>query len=146
MASVSVANDVDPLDEAVHVRPELAANAVASPARPHVRSRDGRAVGETSVLAQCDDPDGGSLVEPPGRSQTWTDTAHAVDPDERLIELTEEQSLAAFDGWSALAGSMRSREADGRDRFPGRGDQRALIDGRTRQRVSARGARFRLRA
>ena len=80
-----------------------------------------------------------SVVEPPGRSQAGTDTPHAVDADQRLVELTEQQSLAR-----RSTGVARSPDRCDRVRptvaigSAGRGDQRAFIDGRTRQRVSDR--------
>ena len=105
----SVVEDIDPLDEALHVRPELAASAVARPARPHVGSRDRRAVGKTSVLAQGDVPDT-DVSRRPARMQPGRD-AHAPcsrrGRASRRAGRKSSRSLS-FDGWGALAGSMRS--------------------------------------
>ena len=145
MASVSVADDVDRFDEAAHVRVgnsppmpsrvQLARTSAAVTGVPSEKRAFSRSVTIQRRLLSSSRQD----VARPGPTR-----AHAVDPDQRLVQLTEEQSLAVVRrvgcvGWIDALG-----EADGRDRFPWLGDQRAFIDGRTRQRVSDR-SRFWLR-
>ena len=136
----SVADDVDRLDEPTHVRQELGAGAVAvqlartSAAVTGVPSE--KRASSRNVTIQMRP----SSVEPPGRGQAWTDTAHAVDPDQRLIELTEEQSLAVVRRPGCIRRIDAVTEADGRNRFSGRGDQRALVgDGLTARALCACG-------
>src|SRR5688500_3145945 len=89
-----VAEGDDRFDETTDVRPELVSDAACGPARPHVGCRDRRAVGKTCVFAQGDDPGTAVRLELPGRCQAWTNTTVAIRPDERLVELTEQQPLA----------------------------------------------------
>ena len=142
----SVVDGDDRLDETAHVRPQLVSDAVARPARPHVSRRDRRAVGETGVLPQRDDPGAAVCVEPPGRCQAWTDTSLAVDSDQRLVELTEQQSLALVRRARCVRRIDSVGEGDGRDRFARFSDQRA-VDGvglGTERLVPAGGRRWRL--
>ena len=104
-----VADRGDRLDETAHVRPQLVADAVAGPARPHVSRRDRRAVGETGVLPQRDDPGAAVGIEPPGRCQART--GHV--PCSRLGPASRRADGTAI-ARSRSTGAVRSMDRCGR--------------------------------
>src|SRR5687768_10667835 len=78
------------LDETAHLRQQLATDVVAHPTGADVGRGHRRAVGETGVLAQREDPGLPVCVEPPGLCESWPDASLAVDSNQRLVELTEQ--------------------------------------------------------
>jgi hypothetical protein len=91
----AVVDGCDRLDEATDGRKQVdVAVAAAAPARAHVGRRDWRPVREPGVLAQREQPRASVGVEAPGRGQAGFHATMAVDPDQRLVHLAEQQALA----------------------------------------------------
>ena len=118
----------DRFDETTHVRPQLVADAVARPARPHVAAVTGVPSEKRAFSRNVTIQVRPSGVEPPGRRQAGRDTSLAVDADQRLVELTEQQPLALVRRVRCVRWIDAVAERDGRNRFARFSDQRA-VDG-----------------
>src|SRR5438034_3285942 len=124
----SAADESDRFDETTHVRPQLVSTAVSGPARPHVSRRERRAVGETGVLPQCDDPGTAVWVDLPRGWEAGTHTSMAIHSDQRVVELAEQQSLALVRRVGCVRWIDSVAEGNGRNRFTRFSDQRT-VDG-----------------
>ena len=116
----------DRLDETAHMRRQLVSDAVTHPTLAHVGRCDRGAVGETGILAQGDDPRPPVCIEPPGFCQPWADASLAVESNQRLVELTEQQLLALVRRAGCIRGIDSVGEGNGRDGLARLGDQCAI--------------------
>ena len=124
---LAVADGGDRLDETTHVRPQLVADAVAGPARAHISGGHRRAVGETRVLAQGDDPGTSICVEPPRRCEARNRPSAAIHPNQRFVELTKQQPLALVRRARCVRWIDAVGEPHGRNRLTRFREQRTFV-------------------
>jgi hypothetical protein len=118
----------DRLDEARHRRQQFVASAGHCPIVSNVGWSDRTSIGEAGFVSQRDHPCAAVVGEPPGGGQAGNDAPFAVDADERLVDLPEQQSLPV----RGRAGRIRRIDAvanrDRCDRCARFSDQGAVAD------------------
>ena len=126
----------------MHILSQVVAVVFTHPACAHVTRGYWRSIRETGVGAQGDNPRTPICVEPPRFGEARNRSSLAIDANQRLVQLTEQQPLAVVSRARRVRWIDAFGERDGCNRFARRGKQAAFTrcgfrtrrnDGRSRR-------------